>query len=74
MTQIMLSEVKNQLLTELVYAVLHGEKVLIKESSGQIVELVPVKKRVRTFGSLKGKIQMADDFDEPLAEFADYMP
>ncbi|MBM2816242.1 MAG: hypothetical protein HW421_3004 [Ignavibacteria bacterium] len=25
------------------------------------------------FGSLKGKIKMADDFDEPLEDFRDYM-
>jgi hypothetical protein len=27
----------------------------------------------REFGSLKGKIQLADDFDAPLDEFKDYM-
>jgi hypothetical protein len=27
----------------------------------------------RKFGSLKGKIQLSDDFDAPLDEFNDYM-
>ncbi len=27
----------------------------------------------RPFGILKGKIKMADDFDEPLEDFKDYM-
>jgi hypothetical protein len=27
----------------------------------------------RVFGCLKGKIQLSDDFDEPLDEFKDYM-
>jgi hypothetical protein len=27
----------------------------------------------RTFGSLKGKIHISDDFDAPLDEFKDYM-
>jgi uncharacterized protein DUF2281 len=27
----------------------------------------------RNFGSLKGKIWISDDFDEPLKEFEDYM-
>lgn len=27
----------------------------------------------RPFGILKGKIKMADDFDEPLDDFKDYM-
>ncbi len=31
-------------------------------------------KIVSGFGSLKGKIIMADDFDEPLECFKDYMP
>ena len=31
------------------------------------------KKKPRTFGSLKGKIQMSEDFDTPLEDFKDYM-
>jgi hypothetical protein len=31
----------------------------------------PLKRNA--YGSLKGKIKMADDFDEPLEEFKDYM-
>ena len=27
----------------------------------------------RKFGSAKGKIRMSEDFDEPLADFKDYM-
>ena len=27
----------------------------------------------RTFGSLKGKIHLADDFDNPLEDFKEYM-
>lgn len=30
-------------------------------------------KKKPTFGNLKGKIKMADDFDEPLGDFKDYM-
>lgn len=30
-------------------------------------------KKSRTFGSLKGKIQMTEDFDAPLEDFKDYM-
>ncbi len=30
-------------------------------------------KKSRRFGALKGKIKMSDDFDEPLADFKEYM-
>lgn len=31
------------------------------------------KKAIPTFGSAKGKIKMAPDFDAPLEDFKDYM-
>jgi hypothetical protein len=31
------------------------------------------KRKSRAFGSLKGKIQMAEDFDAPMEDFKDYM-
>jgi hypothetical protein len=33
----------------------------------------PEKLKERKAGSLKGKIKMSDDFDEPLEEFKDYI-
>jgi hypothetical protein len=38
-----------------------------KESKSSLNSNVP------TFGSLKGKIHLSDDFDAPLDEFKDYM-
>lgn len=32
-----------------------------------------VSPKPRTFGSLKGKIKMAEDFDAPLEDFKEYM-
>lgn len=32
-----------------------------------------LEKKSRTFGSLKGKIKMTEDFDAPLEDFKDYM-
>jgi hypothetical protein len=32
-----------------------------------------LSKKPRTFGSLKGKIKMAEDFDDPIEDFKDYM-
>jgi len=31
------------------------------------------EKKPRVFGSLKGKIQMTEDFDAPVEDFKDYM-
>ncbi len=59
-------------LPELIGEVLRGGEVVILNNGGPAVKLVPL---VRPgFGCLKGQIIMADDFDAPLEEFADYMP
>ena len=40
-----------------------------------MVKLVPMPpKPGRRAGSAKGMIRMADDFDEPLEDFDEYMP
>ena len=55
---------------DLVDAALRGEKVVIAKDGKQIVELVPVQPGARRkFGSAKGKITIADDFDKPLNDF-----
>ncbi len=61
---------------DLIEAALRGDKVVITKNGQQIVELVPIKPthRRRKFGSAKGKIKIADDFDEPLEDFREYMP
>jgi antitoxin (DNA-binding transcriptional repressor) of toxin-antitoxin stability system len=59
----------------LIDAAVSGEEVVIAKDDRHIVKLVPVsleKKRPR-FGSAKGSIQMSDDFDESLQDFAEYM-
>ena len=50
-------------------------KVIIVAKGGkQMVELVPVQRgQRRKFGSAKGKIKIAPDFDAPLADFNAYM-
>ncbi len=39
----------------------------------QTVEEKPTKRRKRKAGSAKGEIIMADDFEAPLEDFAEYM-
>jgi len=73
MNQISLEEAKIHL-KELVDAALKGEEVLIAKDQEHIVKLTPVSaiKSLPQFGSAKGQIWMADDFDAPLEDFAEY--
>jgi prevent-host-death family protein len=75
MYQVSLDEAKRRLL-DLVEAAIKGEKVLIVKEDRQMVQLVPVEppKRRPQFGSARGLVVMADDFDAPLADFNEYMP
>lgn len=74
MLQVDLEEAKSRLL-ELINAVLKGETVLIVKDLQEAVQLVPVVSSARRqFGSAKGLIVMADDFDAPLPDFDAYMP
>jgi antitoxin (DNA-binding transcriptional repressor) of toxin-antitoxin stability system len=59
----------------LIAAAMRGENVFIVQDDRRVVQLVPVEepKRHPQFGSAKGLIVMADDFDAPLADFAEYM-
>lgn len=45
----------------------------IVQESGIIQDNVDLSEKRNGFGSLKGKIWMSDDFDEPLEEFKEYM-
>lgn len=61
-------------LDELVDQAARGEEVVIARNHQPLVRLVPVQVRKRRqFGSAKGLIEIADDFDEPLEELRDYM-
>jgi len=58
-------------LDDLIDAAVHGEEVVIITDKQQAVQLVPrdANKRKRKFGSAKGLISMAEDFDAELPEF-----
>ena len=69
-----LDEAKTHLV-DLIEAAAAGEEVFIRKNEDLSVQLVPrvVKKRRRQFGSARGLISMAPDFDEPLEDFKEYM-
>jgi prevent-host-death family protein len=74
MTQIALNDAKEKLV-ELVDAVGRGEVVVITRDGKPVAKILPAdaQKPKRVFGSAQGMIRMADDFDAPLDDFAEYM-
>jgi antitoxin (DNA-binding transcriptional repressor) of toxin-antitoxin stability system len=73
MRQIPVSEAASQL-PELIEAAIGGETIYLVTHNQQLVELVYRGQHRSRFGSAKGLvISMTDDFDAPLADFAEYM-
>ena len=73
MHQVSIEEAKITL-PDLIEAAVGGDEVLIAKDDQHIVKLVPVSgtKPSPQFGSAKGLITMAEDFDAPLEDFAEY--
>lgn len=68
-------DVAQKELPKLIKDVMLGGHVVITKEKKPVAELVPVSqsKPTPTFGSAKGMISMAEDFDVPLADFDEYM-
>lgn len=75
MHQVNLQEAETQLAT-LIEEVARGEEVVIIRSDGASFKIVPISviKPRPKFGSAKGLVRMADDFDAPLEDFEGYAP
>jgi len=56
----------------LVRKALQGEEVVIARDNKPLLRLVPVGVPTRAPGSARGRVRLADDFDAPLEDFADY--
>ena len=76
MQQINLNEASKHL-PELIEAAIKGEEIIITKDDQPIAKLVPVppvkKRHPAKAGSAKGLVTIADDFDEPIDDFKDYM-
>ena len=72
MQQVTIEQAKINLVV-LVEAALQGEEVII-ENSEKAVKLVPfqINKPRPKFGSAKGLIEIKDNFDDPVEDFAEY--
>jgi len=75
MQTIDLSQAK-QHLPKLIEQTISGDEVIITQGGRPLVKLVALtrqNRKQRQFGSAKGLIRMADDFDAPLGDFKEYM-
>jgi prevent-host-death family protein len=58
--------------SEIVQKAMLGEAITVTKENRPVVRIVAIKPAVRNPGTGKG-IWMAPDFDEPIADFAEYM-
>ena len=73
--QVNVHQAKSQL-SKLIERALAGEEVIIARNNKQAVrlEVLPETRHKRRLGALKGLVKkMAEDFDEPLDDFKDYV-
>jgi antitoxin (DNA-binding transcriptional repressor) of toxin-antitoxin stability system len=73
--QVNIHEAKTQL-SKLIQAAVNGKQVIIARGNKPIVrlEVLPEARSHRAIGNAKGLIlAMAEDFDEPLDDFKEYM-
>ena len=68
-----LGEAKTRL-SELLRRVEAGEEIVIRRGRHPVARLIAERHRtIAEPGALRGRIHIADDFDEPLPEFGDYL-
>jgi len=62
-------------LAELVQEAARGEEVILTEGGEPVAKIIPITRAQgrREFGSARGLIHMAEDFDAPLEDFREYM-
>lgn len=73
--QVNIHDAKSQL-SRLIQLSLEGEEVVIAKNNQPVVRLQAIKPTIkkRQLGSMKGFVlSVADDFDQPLDDFQDYM-
>jgi len=73
MTQLDITKVKADI-SELLDLAIGGEEIVITQDNKPVAKILPITPVLRPLkrGSAKGKVQMSDDFDEPLEDFKEY--
>ena len=62
--------------SELIKRAEAGEEIVVTRHGRPVARVMPPAEELKKpplLGALKGKIRIADDFDEPLEEFREYM-
>jgi len=75
MQAIDLNQAKQEL-PKLIEQTIKGDDIIITQEGCPVARLVAFTKKInrhRQFGSAKGLIKMADDFNAPLKDFEEYM-
>lgn len=74
MYQVSVEKTSTIQLHDLIDSVINGEEIVFTQNNLPIAKLVAVRqeKPRPEFGSAKGLFEMAEDFDEPLADFDEY--
>jgi antitoxin (DNA-binding transcriptional repressor) of toxin-antitoxin stability system len=74
MIQISAQQASNNL-EELLTKVAHGQELVIIGSDGSAFKLLALPRSPKPiFGSARGSVSIAPDFDDPLEDFAEYLP
>lgn len=74
MYQVNIHEAKTNL-SKLIQKVINGEEVIIAKGNKPLVKLIQLDtpKPERKLGTASGLIEIAEDFDTPIEDFAEYM-
>ena len=74
MIQVKIHEAKTHF-SKLIQKVTEGEEIVISKGNKPVAKLVkiPELEHKRKLGSAKGKIKIAEDFNEPLEDFKEYL-
>ena len=73
MLQVEITQTPSQM-RHFIEKVLQGQEIIFMRQDKPLARLAAVEApEQRPFGIAKGLIKMADDFDDPLPEFAEYM-
>lgn len=62
-------------LNDLLDAAIQGQEIILTRDAQPVARLIALvhERRRPRFGSAKGRIRIAEDFDAPLADFEEYM-
>lgn len=73
MYEVSVDKTQPQLL-DLIESVVNGEEVIFTKNYRPVAKLTAMRKGKPqpTFGSAKGPFELADDFDEPIADLDEY--